>query len=245
MPAARCCLRVARRWGRRSDALTALDSRPAAAGLARLRPGGRGRGHGGAPPAGSAARAAAEGARRRAGGGGGGAALPCLFEHCLLPPAAAAAEHGGGGPLWRLAPRLERTPAAAGRAARAHAGDAAPARQPGRAAGLGGQARAAAGGWVVGAARGGGSSHRLGTLPGCTTRHPPVRAQELLAVKGGAPLPSPALLEDFCVAKVVRQLPASAQGVLADTVTAVEAAPAGRDGERAWGGSACVCGPCN
>ena len=36
-----------------------------------------------------------------------------------------------------------------------------------------------------------------------------------------------------------------AQGVLADTVTAVEAAPAGRDGERAWGGSACVCGPCN
>ena len=51
--------------------------------------------------------------------------------------------------------------------------------------------------------------------------------QELTVQSESAPLPSPALMHDFCKARIIKQLPRGLQTVLLDTVTRLETAPAG------------------
>eukprot|EP00887_Chlorella_sp_A99_P000159 scaffold16.g159.t1 len=53
------------------------------------------------------------------------------------------------------------------------------------------------------------------------------RQQELLEVPGSAPLPSTALLREFCQAKLIRQLPKGLQAVREDTVVRLEPAAQG------------------
>lgn len=61
------------------------------------------------------------------------------------------------------------------------------------------------------------------------------RQAELVRCAGAAaPLPSAALLLDFCRARVVAQLPEGLQAPLQGTVTGIEPVPGAGEGRHAW-----------